>query len=63
VLGKTPVFSVKIDPNLIAGIVVRAGDRIFDGSLYTQLENARRAMVERAIDQIETRSDSFLSAK
>jgi F-type H+-transporting ATPase subunit delta len=61
-LGKQPVFKVKIDPNLIAGIVVRVGDVVFDGSLQTQLENARRAMIERAIDQIETQSDKFLSA-
>jgi F-type H+-transporting ATPase subunit delta len=61
-LGKQPVFRVKIDPNLIAGIVVRVGDVVFDGSLQTQLENARRAMIERATDQIETESGKFLSA-
>jgi F-type H+-transporting ATPase subunit delta len=60
-LAKQPVFKVKIDPNLIAGIVVRVGDVVFDGSLQTQLENARRAMIERATDQIETHSDKFLS--
>jgi F-type H+-transporting ATPase subunit delta len=60
-LGKQPVFKVRIDPNLIAGIVVRVGDIVFDGSLQTQLENARRAMIERATDQIETHSDKFLS--
>ncbi len=61
--GKTPVFKVKIDPSIIAGIVVRVGDQVFDGSLHTQLENARRAMIDRATDHIETQSDKFLSAK
>lgn len=61
VLGKTPVFNVKIDPSLIAGIVVRVGDRVFDGSLANQLEHARQAMIARATDQIETQSDRFMS--
>jgi len=60
--GKQPIMHVTIDPSLIAGIVVRVGDRVFDGSLYTQLEQARRSMIERATEQIETASDRFLSA-
>jgi F-type H+-transporting ATPase subunit delta len=60
-IGKRPRCNVTVDPNLIAGIVVRVGDRVFDGSLKTHLENARRAMIERATDQIETQSDKFLS--
>jgi F-type H+-transporting ATPase subunit delta len=61
-LGKKPRFNITIDPNLIAGIVVRVGDRVFDGSLHTHLEQARRAMIDRATDQIETRPDRFFSA-
>lgn len=60
-LGKTPVFTVKIDPSLIAGIVVRVGDQVFDGSLATQLENARRAMIDRATDRIETQANRFFA--
>ncbi len=61
-IGMKPRCHVTVDPNLIAGIVVRVGDRVFDGSLQTHLENARRAMIDRATDQIETRPDSFVSA-
>ena len=61
-LGKTPIFKVKIDPSLIAGIIVRVGDQVFDGSLATQLENARRAMIDRATDRIETQAGKFVSA-
>jgi F-type H+-transporting ATPase subunit delta len=61
-LGKVPNFTMKIDPSLIAGIVVRIGDRVYDGSLYTQLERARQAMIARATDQIETKPDRFMSA-
>jgi F-type H+-transporting ATPase subunit delta len=61
-IGKKPRCNVTVDPNLIAGIVVRVGDRVFDGSLKTHLENARRAMIDRATDQLETRPDRFFSA-
>jgi F-type H+-transporting ATPase subunit delta len=61
-LGKEPNLSIKIDPSLIAGIVVRVGDRVYDGSVHTQLERARQAMIARATDQIETKPDRFVSA-
>ena len=60
-LGKKPNLSIKIDPSLIAGIVVRVGDRVYDGSVHTQLERAREAMIARATDQIETQPDRFMS--
>ncbi len=62
-LGKTPRFNVKIDPKLIAGIVVRVGDRVFDGSLSTRLDQARQSMISRATEQIELGPDRFVSAK
>ncbi len=60
-LGKQPILKWRIDPSLIAGIVVRVGDRVYDGSVRSQLESARKAMVERATEQIETRPDRFIS--
>jgi F-type H+-transporting ATPase subunit delta len=62
VLGTEPVLSVKVDPSLIAGMVVRVGDRVYDGSVHNQLERVRAAMIDRATEQIETRPDSFLVA-
>lgn len=35
--GKKVVLSVSADPGLIGGVVTRIGDRIFDGSIRTQL--------------------------
>lgn len=61
-LNTHPILNVKIDPSIVAGIVVRVGDRVFDGSLRTQLERARQAMIERATEQIETTPSRFLSA-
>ena len=61
-LNAEPVLNVKVDPALLAGIVIRVGDRVYDGSVQTQLEHARAAMIERATEQIETRPDSFMVA-
>lgn len=62
VLGTEPVLNVKIDPSLIAGIVIRVGDRVYDGSVHNQFERARAAIIDRATEQIETRPESFMVA-
>jgi F-type H+-transporting ATPase subunit delta len=61
-LGIEPVLHVTVDPSLIAGMMVRVGDRVYDGSLNTQLELACNAMIQRANDRIETQPQTFLQA-
>jgi F-type H+-transporting ATPase subunit delta len=61
-LDKKPVLNVTIDPSLIAGIWVRVGDRVFDGSIRTQLEHARRRMIDLATEKIETQPERFVRA-
>jgi F-type H+-transporting ATPase subunit delta len=61
-LGREPVLTVKVDPTLIAGIVIRVGDRVYDGSVQSQLERARARMIDRATEQIDTRPERFLVA-
>jgi len=58
-IDREPLLNIRIDPSLIAGIVVRVGDTVFDGSLKTRLEQARRDMIARAIEQIETQPARF----
>lgn len=60
--GKDPVLNVIVDPSLIAGMVIRVGDRVYDGSVHTQLNIARKAMIARAVDLIETGSEKFLQS-
>ena len=43
--GKKVVVDRKTDPTLIAGVVTRIGDRIFDGSLRTRLQSMRDALM------------------
>jgi len=61
-LGAEPLLRVTIDPSLIAGLVMRVGDRVFDGSLANQFELARRSMIARAVERIETKPEKFVSA-
>lgn len=61
-LGIQPVLHVKVDPSLIAGMVVRVGDRVYDGSLSTQFDLAQQAMIDRARDRIDTQPQTFLRA-
>jgi F-type H+-transporting ATPase subunit delta len=61
-LGGEPVLHVEVDPSLIAGMVIRVGDRVYDSSVSTQLEHARRAMVDRITETIETSPARFMAA-
>ena len=37
-----PMLEKQVHPELIGGIVLRVGDRVYDGSIATQLEAAAR---------------------
>jgi F-type H+-transporting ATPase subunit delta len=53
-LNGEPILKVVEDPSLIGGIVVRVGDTVYDGSVATRLDQARREMIERSVQMIET---------
>lgn len=59
-MGGEPVLHVVVDPSLIAGMVIRVGDRVYDGSINTQLEYTRRAMIDRVTETIETAPERFV---
>jgi F-type H+-transporting ATPase subunit delta len=61
-INRRPELHVAIDPSLIAGIWVRVGDRVFDGSIRTQLEHTRRNMIDLATEKIETQPERFVRA-
>ena len=44
-LGKTVIPHQRVKPEILGGIVVRAGDTIFDGSLRRRLGRMRRRLV------------------
>ena len=48
-LGKQAVPHVRVDPSILGGVVVRAGDTIYDGSLRRRLERMRRQLMTAAL--------------
>ncbi len=42
---RTPVIESRIDPNLLGGMVVRANDWLFDGSVKTKLERLQNQLM------------------
>jgi F-type H+-transporting ATPase subunit delta len=61
-LKAEPVIRVVVDPSLLAGMIIRVGDRVYDSSVNTQLEHARRQMIDRAVEKIETQPERFVFA-
>jgi F-type H+-transporting ATPase subunit delta len=59
---KEPILKITVDPEIVGGIIVKVGDRVYDGSLRTRFEMAKRAIIERASDLIETKPDLFVLA-
>lgn len=46
--GKNVRLRITVEPDLLGGIVVRIGDRVYDGSVQHQLESLREQLEERA---------------
>ena len=44
-LGKTAIPNVRVKPEVLGGVVVRAGDTIYDGSLRRRLDRMRRQLI------------------
>jgi F-type H+-transporting ATPase subunit delta len=52
--GKEAVLEEKVDPSLLGGIVIRIGDRVYDGSISGKMQQMRHAVmagVQRSIRQ------------
>ena len=47
-LGKTVIMKPRVDESLIAGLSVKVGDLLVDGSLKTQLNSLREALTRKS---------------
>lgn len=43
-IGKTIHASVRVDPDLVGGVVIRVGDKLIDGSVRTRLRRLQRQL-------------------
>ena len=62
VLAADPIVTSRVNPDLIAGFVVRVGDRVYDASVRTQLEQMRQDMIHRAVEAIQRSPQKFMSS-
>lgn len=46
--GKTPLMRFRVDPEILGGLILQAGDLRYDNSLRTQLHEARSRLMERS---------------
>jgi F-type H+-transporting ATPase subunit delta len=44
---KEPVITLRVDPALLGGLVVRVGDWLYDASVRARLENIRKQLIAR----------------
>lgn len=52
-LGKKAIPHVRVKPAILGGVVVRAGDTIYDGSLRRRLEGMRRQLMKAQLPAVE----------
>jgi F-type H+-transporting ATPase subunit delta len=61
VFHKEPVLEARVDPELIAGMIVQVGDWKLDSSTRSRLQGLREQLVERSSYEIQSRRDRFSS--
>jgi len=57
--GKTPVLVVREKPELIGGLVVHVGDKVYDTSVRSTLRAVRNKLLARGSNEIQGRRDRF----
>ncbi len=60
-LGVDPVVTTKVNPDLIAGFVVRVGDKVYDASTKASFERIRQTMLANAVEAIQQHPQQFLN--
>ena len=46
--GRKVVLEAKVDPSIIGGVITRLGSTVYDGSVTTQLQKMKQALMEGA---------------
>jgi F-type H+-transporting ATPase subunit delta len=44
-LNKEPILNVRVEPELLGGLIVQIGDRVYDTSVRTRLDNLRNTLM------------------
>src|SRR5262249_12349208 len=54
-----PVLEINIEPDLLGGIIIRVGDRVFDRSVKSELEDIRNQIIARSSYEIQSGRNRF----
>jgi F-type H+-transporting ATPase subunit delta len=62
VFRKQVRLSVKVDPGIVGGLVIRIGDTVFDGSVDGQLRMLRKSVAVRAENALRSAASTLVQA-
>ncbi|MFO0817649.1 MAG: ATP synthase F1 subunit delta [Pirellulales bacterium] len=61
-LGREVVVSTSVNPELLGGIVVRIGDKVYDGSIKNSLERMREETFSQSVENMRRNLDRLVVA-
>lgn len=61
-LGSKVDIETAIDPSIIGGIVIRMGDKVYDGSVSQRLKSVREQAVGKAIEKMRSATDTYATS-
>lgn len=61
-LHKDPILEMRIDPELLGGMIVQVGDDVFDASVRTRIQTLRKQLQASSSHEIQVGRDRFSSA-
>jgi len=57
-----PILVISVDPSILGGVKIRVGDRQYDATVRTRIENIRNQILTSSSHEIQSRRDHFSSA-
>lgn len=58
-LGAKVDIETTVDPQIIGGIIVRMGDKVYDGSVSQRLTSLRQDAVARSVEKMRAATDTY----
>jgi F-type H+-transporting ATPase subunit delta len=58
-----PALELHVDPALLGGLKIRIGDKVYDATVRTRIDNLRIQLIARSSHEIQSRRDRFSSAE
>jgi len=52
-LGKEPILAVRVDPELLGGLMIQVGDRVYDSTVRSRLDSLRTQLLARGNDVVK----------